>query len=544
MRALCRAALLAWALVALASLWAAPAAGEPRSKPLPALTPVRADALTRALDSGRLTAAQYALERARSLFQLGSVRAEFGDVARAEGRDATLVLRDLAVRLRFLSRAERADAAHILARPDDGDVPVGNGWSGSATRATPRCSANPIQLCFHWVTNTADAATSAYVDDVQTTLETVWTQEITTIGYREPLSDATSTNDGGGPELDIYLEDLGGFGVFGYCASDDPNLSSNTVFALSAFCVLDNDYAAVQYGTGETPLGFLQVTAAHEFNHASQFAYDAFEDAWLMEGTATNMEETVFPDVDDNVTFLESSQLRHPGKPLDRSGFSDTEYGAWIFWRYLEEKLYGNNPAVNRRVWERADASTPFAPDDYSLAAARNVLLADGRRFANVYASFGVANRLLDYEDRALYPFPPTYETFRLGPARTTTGWRSGRLSHLTTQFFRFRPGPAGSPTAKLRVDVDLTAYSRATLISRYASAPTQVRSISLGAEARGGLRVPFGRGVVIRVDLVLSNGSVRTSCFDDLKDPPFYSCFGTPLDERRLYNYRAKIVP
>lgn len=536
--------MLAGALLVVTGSAAPPAAGAPRTRHLPALTPVRTDALTRALDTGRLSEAEYALERARSLFHLGKVRSEFGDVARPGGRDATLVLRDLAVRIRLLSRADRARAERILARPDDGFVEIGNGWLPSATRATPRCSADPIQLCVHWVTDTADASTAAFVDDVQTTLETVWTEEVTTIGYREPLPDSSSANDGGGPELDVYLEDLGGFGVFGYCASDDPNAGNLSVFAISAYCVLDNDYSPAQFPSADTsPTEFLQVTAAHEFNHASQFAYDAFEDAWLMEGTATNMEDTVFDGVNDNVNFLETSQLAHPGTPIDRSGFGDTEYGAWIFWHYLEEKVYGDDPAVIRRVWERADAGTPFAPDDYSLAAARKVLRADGRRFVNVYASFGVANRLRDYQDGALYPFPPTYETFRLGPSRTTTGWRSGRLSHLTTRFFRFKPGPLGSATAHLRVDVDLTAYSRATLISRYANAPTEVRSLPLGPRVRGGVRVPFGRGTVTRVDLVLSNGSVRTNCFEDLEDPPFYSCFGRPVDERRLYSYRAKIV-
>jgi hypothetical protein len=37
----------------------------------------------------------------------------------------------------------------------------------------------------------------------------------------------------------------------------------------------------------------LKVTAAHEFFHAVQFAYDIGEDGWLMESTATWMEEHV-----------------------------------------------------------------------------------------------------------------------------------------------------------------------------------------------------------------------------------------------------------
>lgn len=539
MRALCRSAAFALALLALAAASATPAAGVSR-KPLPGLTPVPRDALTAALGAGRLSEAEYALERARSLFQLGAVRAEFGDVQRPGRHDATLVLRDLALRLRFLSGAERAQAERVLARPDGGGVPIGNGWSSTAVRST-RCSADPIELCFHWVRTTADVATPQFVDQVQSTLENIWTKEISTYGYKAPLSDASSSNDGGGPELDVYLDNLGSVGVFGYCTSDDPNRSNPTVFAVSAYCVLDNDYSAAEFGTRHTPLEFLQVTAAHEFNHASQFAYDWLEDFWLIEGTATNMEETVYPAVDDNLIFLRASQLRHPAWPLDRGGFGDTEYGAWIFWRYVEEKAYGDDPVSIRRVWERADASTPLAPDDYSLKAVRSVLSADGKSFPDEYASFGVANRLRLYQDGAKYRLPPTSEGFVLGPARRSTGPRAWRMGHLTTRYFTFTPGPYASRTARLRVAVDLTRHgSRATVISRYTSAPTEVRAIPLNVDADGGLIVPFGRRTVKRVDLVLSNGSSRTRCWSDLEDPPFYSCFGVPRDDGRLYTFRA----
>lgn len=540
MRTLCRSASLALALLALVVAAATPASARP--KPLPALTPAPRDALTRALEAGRLSDPEYALERARSIFQLGRVRAEFGEVERAGARDATLVLRDLALRLGFLSGEERDEAERILARPDGGGVPIGNGWSTSAPRAS-RCSTDPIELCFHWVTDTVDEADGSFVDDVQATFENVWAQEIGTIGYRAPLDDSSSANDGGGPELDIYLEDLGAFSVFGYCTSDDPDRNNPLVFAVSAYCVVDNDYSPVQFGTDHTPTEFLQVTAAHEFNHASQFAYDWLEDLWLIEGTATNMEETVYPGIDDNVNFLEASQLRRPALPLDRGGFGDTEYGAWIFWRYLEEKAYAGAPAVIRRIWERADASTPFAPDEYSLQATRRTLAEDGKSLPGEYASFGVANRLRDYLDGAAYPVPQASEGFRLGPGRKTTGWRDWRLNHLTTRFISFRPGPHGSATARLRVNVDLTRYgSRATLISRNEDGSAVVRSIALGPNFGGGVQVPFGRGTVDRVDLVLSNGSSRVSrCFSDF-DLPVYSCSGIPQDDARFYSYRALV--
>ena len=540
MRIPVRALILAAALLPLA---AAPAEAGPRHTSLPALTSAPSDALTRALDAGRLSEAQYALERARSLFRLAQVRAKFGHVERAGAHDATLVLRDLAVRLPFLSRSERAVAQRILARPDDGPggVPIGNGWSAPPANQQVECDAN---LCVHWVdlAGDPDRTVTSFKDAVRAALATVWSAEIDTIGYRAPLDDSASPNHGPDGKLDVYLEDLGNLGYFGYCTSDDPDAGNPLVFAVSAYCVLDNDYSATQYGTSQTPTGFLQVTAAHEFNHASQFAYDWREDAWLMEGTATNMEETVFPAVNDNILFLQTSQLRRPALPLDRSGFFDTEYGAWIFWRYLEEKAYAGDPAVIRRVWERADASTPFAPDDHSLRALRLVLASDGKRLPNEYVSFGVANRLRDYQDRALYPATPTHGSYRVGIRRPSTGWRTQRLNHLTLRYYSFRPGRRVSAGARLRVDVDLTFGSRARLISYADSGVVTVRPIVLGKGVRGHRSVPFGHGRIKRVDLVLSNGSYRTECWQDLDDPPFFSCFGTPTDDRRRHTFRASL--
>ena len=48
----------------------------------------------------------------------------------------------------------------------------------------------------------------------------------------------------------------------------------------------------------------LRVTAAHEFFHAIQFAYDVNEDIWFMEGTATWVEDEVYDSINDNYQFL------------------------------------------------------------------------------------------------------------------------------------------------------------------------------------------------------------------------------------------------
>ena len=536
------------AAVACLLVSASPAAAQD-AKPLPAIAPTADDALTEALEEGELTEAEYALERGRSLFQLPKVAAEFGDVERAGARDATLILRDLALRLRSLPPKERAAARSLLARPDGGGVPVGNGWTAPLAHQAAACGTT---ICLRWVESTADAPQGAdenpmtippWVTTTQSVFDHVWAQHAGALGYKTPLPDHRPVGD---PRLDIYLDDLGVDRVFGYCTTDDPRADDFNVFAVSAYCVVDNDYAAVQYGTAHTPEEFLQVTAAHEFHHAVQFTYDWLEDPWLMEGTATNMEETIYPAVDDNVTFLrQASQFGSPAVSLDRGGLGDFEYGSWIFWRYLQEKVAGGNPAILREIWDRADAQAVTDPDDYSLRAVARVLRTRTRNrlLADEYARFGVANRLRDYLDGGKYPATRTFARHGLGPRARTTRWRSWRFNHLTMRFFSFTPGPRVGRFKKLRVEVDLTLNgARATLISYFKSGKVEVRPMRLGRLGNDSKRIPFGRGVVRKVDLVLSNGSSRfRSCFQDF-DAPVFSCMGFAKDDRRVYRYRATL--
>ena len=545
-------------LAALGLAAAGPAWAQEEEHPLPPPVPVADDALSEALETGELTEAEYALERARSIFQLERARREFGDVARPAAHDATLILRDLAARVGELTGSERAVARTILARPDDGGVEIGNGWNAPESLSSPACSA----VCVHWVDESGndDAPSDADVDPANgipdwvdltlLSLDNVWFQEISTLGYRAPLSDLASPNDGGNKLLDVYLDDLGAFGVFGYCTSDDPDVAD--AWAVSAYCVIDNDFSPDQYGHGHTPQEFLEVTSAHEFHHASQFAYDSGEDYWLMEGTAANIEETVYPAIDDNVGFLRFwSPLSRPSSPLDRGGFGNSEYGSWIFWRFLQEKI-GGDPDIVREIWERADALDPSPADgdepadDYSLKAARRELEERGLGFPGVFARFATANRLLDYADAeaANYPSTPVAKRFVIGVQAPVTRWQSWKIDHLAARFFSFKPGKQVPVDARLRVTTRLPkTVARATLIVVDADGSTSTRQLQRNARgfAHGGVR--FGHGEVKRVDLVLSNGSPRMVACWKHQGPPSYSCFGRPLDDGRVFELRGRLV-
>jgi hypothetical protein len=538
--------------------WSIAAPASAVSRPLPPLTPAKHDALYRALVEGRLTGAEYALERARSLFALQRVRNRFGDVARPNPHEATFILRDLVVRTRFLSGDDRAAARGILARPDGAPTFQGEpSWEFDAQPSSVCEIGRP--LCFHWDDNSSNRdsppATDTspangrpdQIDNTMAVVDHVWDTEVGALGYRQPLDDSTTTlNDGGGPQLDIYLADIGRVGLFGYCTSDDPHAFAFAApWDVSAYCVLDDDYRQRQFGFNQTSDEFLEVTAAHEFFHAVQFAYDWFEDLALMEGTAMWMEGQVYPAVIDRIRYLSRSALAHPGVPLDTGG-GGYEYGAWLFWRFLTEKVYGNDPAIIKDIWERADGSAAAAfGDEYSFQAAHRALAADGFDFRQLFNRFGWTNDLRDYSEADLgYPVPPIAGVYRLGSTMHSSGWQTAYLFHLGAHFYRFRPQPSAPQHGTLNISVTLpklmTYPAASAVIYRKGDSPL-VKTIALDSDGDGHRKVDFGRADVWKVDLVLTNGSLRFDC--PPKDFPesVYSCGGFSRDDQRAYHFRAR---
>jgi hypothetical protein len=550
---------LALTLLLGTCVWSAAAPASTAPRPLPPLTPAKHDALSRALERGRLTESQYALERARSLFTLRRVRAEFGHVARANPHAATFILRDLLARTRFLSGSEHAEAKAILSRPDGAPTFVGEPTWDFDAAPTRFCEGGGRPLCFHWDDNPTNRDSpppadtdpaNGIPDQIDRTIEVldnVWNTETAGLGYREPLDDsATTLNDGGGPQLDIYIADIGGIGLFGYCTSDDPHAYEfSAPWAVSAYCVLDDDYRQAQYGIGQTSLEYLQVTAAHEFFHAVQFAYDWFEDYALMEGSAMWMEGQVYPDVIDRINYLGRSALARPGVPLD-TGAGGFEYGAWLFWRFLTEKVFSGDPTIIREIWERADGGpSPVFGDLYSFQAVRRALASHGLDFRSTFAQFGWTNELRDYAEADLgYPVAPVASTFNFGPFRHSTGWEAPRLAHLSTRFYRFRPRGVGS-LAKLHLGVDLPGPATnpaATAIVYAKGGPKEIHPIGLGGHGNGHVTVEFGSSEVWKVDLVLSNGSLRFDCAPKDFPSTAYSCGGFSKDDGRAYRFRARV--
>jgi len=492
---------------------------------------VRHDALTTALRSGRITEAEYALQRARTLSALADVRDAFGSVRSAYPRAATLLLRDLAIRRSQLSGEDAALAAEILSRPT---ASGGDGLLQYTTPSTKLCDPN---TCIHYVSSTDHApdATDANTNDIPDYVETtslvfqqVWAAEITSMGFRAPELDGTA---GGDDRLDVYIGDIGANGFYGYCTSDE---TTSTDSALQAYCAVDDDFAAAQFPSGANGIDALEVTAAHEFFHAVQFAYNAMTDPWVMENTATWMEDEVYDDIDDNYQYLDKSQIPMPtiamdtyakfgdGTPVD--GF---QYGNWIFWRYVSELAH---PAANvvRKVWEQLDgAGSAPAPSSAVEGVDDAFQLAVGSSLPEELQGFFVANR--DYG--GAYSEGAAYKSALGGidvPSSTTeiansTGavMNEDLIGRLAGDFHRLVAGaelPAGST---LDIDAMLPAQTNATVVhfSDGGAVETELVPNETGAAA---INVPFDAGDTVW--MIRTNGDPENDHV-----VPFMAALGDP---------------
>jgi hypothetical protein len=488
--------------------------------------------------------AAQALDGAHKLFspRVTAPRARARGPVQTPSRDGTLVLRELALRVHDLaSPAARHEARQILSRPTDGSTAVG----GEPKYTVPASVACTATVCVHWVENDVNAPTGSdgdpatvpsWVSLTLQTVDSVYTAETVGMGYRPPVADTAAPDNGGDGRLDVYLANIGDQGLYGYCVPDDP--ARATLRAVYGYCVLDNDYAAAEFGGSRTPVDNLRVTAAHELFHAVQFAYDWSEDPWLMEGTATWMEDQLFDAVDDNRRYLAGSALAASDMPLDFATADMRGYGAWLFWRYLSEWAgpgAADDPNIIRYVWDNA------AGDAYSLQALQRVLALKGTTISDTLARFGVWNRdpAHYYSEGRAYHASPLLAARTLTRRSPTAHPHTATLYHLGQLFVRYVPSPTLGRHATLRVAVDMPATyrgSHARVIVHRRNGTVASYAVRLSRTGAGTRLVRFSSHAVSFVELDLINASTRYRCQQDT----YESCAGLPRDDALNTRYAA----
>jgi hypothetical protein len=327
------------------------------------------------------------------------------------GREATPALKELATRLAALRGADRRRARRLLERPVAGHAQPGESAYAIAEHDPPLCSAH---FCVHWVTATADAPPLAstlgdgvpdYVRTMDQVFEHVYEVENGQLGWRVPPGDGTV--GGGVDKIDVYVKDVGDDGIFGYSTPDPGQHGS----AQHSYLVMDNDYAHAQFPSYTSYLAPMEVTAAHEYNHVIQFGYDVLQDTWFLESTAVWMEDTVYGDVNDYLSYVRpwTRMTQVPmtdfneldeSDPLNVKAYGDAVWNRWL------DAHYGQ--ALIRNAWERSTATIPasFAPGAYdaALRARGSSFFAAFTRFAADTAEWRSSAGPFGDPDGALWP--------------------------------------------------------------------------------------------------------------------------------------------
>ena len=465
----------------------------------------------------RAKRAKHALARAQKAFS--------PDTAANERPDATLALRNLFLLKDALSPADRAAADKLTARPK-----TTNCSSGRCTGET--ASLGDEHLLMHYDPTELGYDPNLAFQQIQYVADTYAGS-----GYRRPLSDGTKGGDG---RTDIYLAQLPP-GLYGYCTTDQKRLSKPGHYDVWAYCVLDADYA----GFPRTPIENFEVTIAHEYYHATQFAYDIHEDGWLLESTAATMEDELYPNINDNYQYLADSPITKPGRPIDKFG-GVFHYGVWNFFRYIIEHnttKVGVLPKVMLDIWKYADSSKGPRKDLYSTQAVNKMLKKDTHSsLAEVFANYSAATRATHQtfaEGAAL-----NYPVKALAGAAALAGHKhktfKTKLDHLTSATYQFVPG-GGTTKLKLRLRMaPKSKGSRAVyVIYNPAGVIVAMKPIKINRRGIGHKKVVFD-GTVSAVEVTLVNASTRyRACYQRKTSP--YACQGVPVDDNLKAQVQAK---
>ena len=170
--------------------------------------------------------------------------------------------------------------------------------------------------------------------------------------------------------------------------------------------------------------------------------YDALQDGWMFESTATWMEELVFPGIDDYLNFV-SDFAKAPFKPMaEPERKASRLYGSAMWNHWLTAAL---RAGTIREAWA---VSAQVRPRDFAVAAYQRAIAGrGGGTFARQFAAFAAAsaewNSPTTFPDAGVYP-----DVKRSGSLR---GRRKLAIDHTAYHLFRVNGG--GPKTLKARVE-------------------------------------------------------------------------------------------
>ncbi len=254
----------------------------------------------------------------------------------------------------------------------------------------------------------------AFAESTATSLAYVESIEVGQLGYPPPVPDGT---EGGGPEPDIYIMNLGN--SYGMTNTDSDVLPAGG--RSTCFVTIDNDFSFVR-PVANRGIPALKVTVAHEYHHLIQIGnYGLWpDDVYFYEMTSTWLEDVVYTDVNDYYNYLRSTSSQFQTPDVAFTSNALIEYSRAI-WGHFIAKAYG--APMMRRSWE-------FVREERPLLAIDAALREGGSSFALAFAQWtrwnyytgSRADPARYYPEGANYPEIVQAVSEYIAPSSTLTG--------------------------------------------------------------------------------------------------------------------------
>lgn len=245
-----------------------------------------------------------------------------------------------------------------------------------------------------------------------------------------------------GAPYDVYLLDLAARKIYGQTTSIQPVSSGSNSF--TSYLEIDNNFTDSIYvnafGGPYSATQSLQITAAHEYQHAIQYGYNYFFDIWYAEATSTWHEDELYDGINQLYNYV-PAWFNNSALPLDTAVSTTTGggYGRWIFNRYLAEQ---HGTAVVRAAWEKlAGLNSPGNNADIPMTPVLEGLLQSSYNSSLGADFFGFTKRVYmrDWtshvsEVSRIHSYTPVaiLSSFPASSAIT--------MAHYSFAFYRFTP--------------------------------------------------------------------------------------------------------
>ncbi|HEX3029877.1 MAG TPA: MXAN_6640 family putative metalloprotease [Clostridia bacterium] len=250
-------------------------------------------------------------------------------------------------------------------------------------------------------------------------------------GFREPVREA------GKNTYDVYVIDLKD--KYGITLPRNFYLQKSGSRTASSYICIDNSYSKSK-GFLKSREDCMSVTAAHEFFHSVQYAYNYDADSWWKEASATWNEDEVYKGINDYIRYL-NSYFSAPYRPLDKSSYSGV-----VFVKYLSEYCGGYN--IIKKIWESQSEDICNSIEAIDRALKENT---EGQNLSQVFSRFTAfnINPAQYYKEGKLWNAEVLLNNSH---KEYPVSVNSAKLEHLSSNYIAFETADHGNKPLKIVV--------------------------------------------------------------------------------------------